>query len=371
MLYKKRFETYEESSKHSQIRMVTLFGQQVYIAKGESLASGSCLNSMMKNCDPQLPANHESFKYLEFDSIRCSQDTLDRSFPLRTEANGSRLFGKKSEKVNISDGSYLLDLNETPANEPVSNDHQCFFQDLNIPYTEETELSCEKSGLDGVHEKDCSASPASCCEKSGLDSVHEKDCSASPASCCTVENNSRTELEDSCELIDNAAECLLQLSAGLFNRSQDFSLELGSTSISSSQDQECLNKQETGVQEPARSCDSFELHTLRIKETIPEEICYVSSKTKEDDLSNKKESRVKLRRGRRMKNFQKEILPELVSLSRHEIQEDINILETVLRSREYKKMQGKTKDGKCRPNPRNNNKGLTQRYIGRRRRQAR
>ncbi|XP_010430313.1 PREDICTED: uncharacterized protein LOC104714590 isoform X2 [Camelina sativa] len=303
MLYEKRFETYEESSKQNQIKMVTLFGQQVYTAKEESIV-----------------------------------------FPLRTEAYGTNLFGKKSEKVNISNGSScLLDLNETPANEPVSNNHQYFFQDLNLPHTEETNMSDEKSGLD---------------------SVHEKDCTASPSSCCTAENNTRThdQLQDSCELVQNAAQCLLQLSAGLLNQSHDSSFKLGLTAISSSQDHEM------GVEEPSRSCDSFELHTLRIKETILEEVCCVTSKATYD-LSNKKESGVKLRRGRRMKNFQKEILPELVSLSRHEIQEDINILETVLRSREYKKLQGKTKDGKCKPNPRNN-KGLTQRYIGRRRRQT-
>ncbi|XP_010473475.1 PREDICTED: uncharacterized protein LOC104752911 isoform X2 [Camelina sativa] len=309
MLYEKRFETYEESSKQNHIRMVTLFGQQVYTAKEESFV-----------------------------------------FPLRTEAYGTNLFGKKSEKVNISnESSCLLDLNETPANEPVSKDHQCFFQDLNFPYIEETKMSCEKSGLDGDH---------------------EKDCAASPASCCTAENNTRThdQPQDSCELVQNAAECLLRISAGLLNQGQDISVKLGSTTISSSQDQEFLNNHEMDVEEPSRSCDSFELHTLRIKETTPEEFCCVSSKAT-DNFSNKKEFGVKLRRGRRMKNFQKEILPELVSLSRHEIQEDINILETVLRSREYKKLQGKTKDGKCKPNQRNN-KGLTQRYIGRRRRQT-
>lgn len=244
-------------------------------------------------------------------------------------------------------GSCLLDLNKTPANESVSNDHQCFFQDLNFQHTEETKMSCEKSGVDGVH---------------------EKYCVASPASCCTTENNSRTELQDSCELIQKAAECLLRFSAVSFDQSQDFSFKLGSRYISSSEDQEFLNKHEMVVKEPGRSCDSFELHTLGIRETIPEEVCCVSSKAI-DDFSNKKEFGVKLRRGRRMKNFQKEILPELVSLSRHEIQEDINLFEAVLRSREYKKMQGKAKDGKCIPNPRNN-KGLTQRYVGRKRRQT-
>ncbi|KAG7584875.1 hypothetical protein ISN45_Aa02g002660 [Arabidopsis thaliana x Arabidopsis arenosa] len=300
---KKRFESYEESSKKNQIRMVTLFGQQVYTAKGENFVSDieqvnrNCLNPLMKDCDLQLPENHESVECREFHSIGCSQDTIC------IEPYGTNMFGKKSEKVNISDGSGLLDLNKSPAYEPVSNDYQC-----------------------------------------GLNGVEEKDCAASPASCCTAENNSRIEGGDSCEVIQMAAECLLHISA---------------VSLNQSQDQEFLNNYKIGVQEPGRSYDSFELNTLGIRETIiPEKLCCVSSKAI-DDFSNKKEFGVKLRRGRRMKNFQKEILPELVSLSRHEIREDINFLETVLRSRDYKKMQGKkAKDGKCRPNQRKN-KGLT------------
>ncbi|CAH8256110.1 unnamed protein product [Arabidopsis lyrata] len=310
---KKRFESYEESSKKNQIRMVTLFGQQVYTAKGESFVSGieqvnrNCLNPLMKDCDLLLLENHESVECREFHSIGCSQDTI------WIEAYGTNMFGKKSEKVNISDGSGLLDLNKSPAYEPVSNDYQC-----------------------------------------GLNGVHEKDWAASPASCCTAENSSKIEGEDSCEVIQMAAECLVHISAVTLNQSQD---------------QEILNNHKMGVQEPGRSCDSFELHTLGIRETIPEELCCVSSKAI-DNFSNKKEFGVKLRRGRRMKNFQKEILLELVSLSRHEIREDINLLETILRSRDYKKMQGKnTKDGKCRPN-RRNNKGLTQRYVGKMRRQS-
>ncbi|CAD5316090.1 unnamed protein product [Arabidopsis thaliana] len=303
ILCKERFESYEESSKKNQIRMVTLFGQQVYYtARDEGFVScneqvnRNCLNPLMKDCDLPLPENHESVEYREFHSTDCSQDSID----LRIEAYGTNLLGKKSEKVNISNGSCLLDLNKPPAYEPVSDDHQC-----------------------------------------GLDGVHEKDCSASPASCCTAENNSRTEGEDSCEVIQMAAECLINISAVSHNQSH-------------------------GVQEPGRSCDSFELHTLEKRETVPEELCCVSSKAI-DDFSKKKEFGVKLRRGRRMKNFQKEILPELVSLSRHEIREDINLLEAVLRSRDYKKMQGKTKDGKCKPNLRNT-KGLTQTYVGKRRR---
>ncbi|CAH2048036.1 unnamed protein product [Thlaspi arvense] len=293
-LSKKRCESYEESSKQNQISMVTLFGQQVYTAKG-------------------------------------SQDTIDLRFPSKIEASDTNWFGKRSEKVIISGGLGLLDLNQTPVSEPVYDHDQCFFQDLNFPYTQEKEAISKKSGL---HD------------------VHEKDSTASPASCCTAEQ------EDSSEVIQIAAECLLHISAVSLSQSKDFTLKPGSRPNSSSQDQERLDKLEKVNEEPGRSCDSFELRTLGISETVLEDVCCVSSKSKDEVMSSEKEVGVKLRRGKRMKNFQKEILPGLLSLSRHEIREDINILETVLRSREYKKMQGKTR----------NNKGLTQGYVGRRRR---
>lgn len=249
------------------------------------------------------------------------------------DSQDTNWFGKRSEKVNISSGSGLLDLNQTPVNELVYNHHQCFVKDLNFPRTQEKEMSSVKNSLDDVHGKDIST--------------------ASPASCCTAER------EDSSQVMEMAAECLLHISTVSLDQSQDnVSLKLGSRPNSSSQDQE-----------PSCSYDSFELHTLGISETIPEDVCCVSSSKGKDEFNNKKEvGVVKVRRGRRMKNFQKEILPGLLSLSRHEIREDMNILETVLRSSEYKKIDhGKSKDGKCKPSQRSN-KDSTKRYLGRRRR---
>lgn len=60
--------------------------------------------------------------------------------------------------------------------------------------------------------------------------------------------------------------------------------------------------------------------------------------------TGKKDFGFRLKRGRRFKDFQKEILPGLASLSRHEIQEDINILKAVLRSREYWKIRARMGD---------------------------
>lgn len=93
-------------------------------------------------------------------------------------------------------------------------------------------------------------------------------------------------------------------------------------------------------EQPQCSFDSFELITMNLTH-CNENDNSVSSKPYEVTDAEMKDFGFKLRRGRRMKDFQKEILPGLASLSRHEICEDINIMEGVLRSREYRKMRAK------------------------------
>ncbi|KAF4404082.1 hypothetical protein G4B88_014538 [Cannabis sativa] len=95
---------------------------------------------------------------------------------------------------------------------------------------------------------------------------------------------------------------------------------------------------------PQYSCDSFELFTLNLKECSNDDFC-VSSKSSNVNATETKDYGFKIRRGRRLKDFQRDILPGMASLSRHEICEDINILEGVLRSREYRKNQAKMGDG--------------------------
>ncbi|KAM7256319.1 hypothetical protein ACFE04_012060 [Oxalis oulophora] len=87
------------------------------------------------------------------------------------------------------------------------------------------------------------------------------------------------------------------------------------------------------------SIDSYELIAMNLTESNEDEYC-VSSKPLEVKEPENRGYSSKLRRGRRLKDFQKDILPGLSSLSRHEIREDINLLEGVLRSREYRKMKG-------------------------------
>lgn len=306
-----------------------------------------------------------------------------------------------SDKTTSKESS-LLDLNSTPVDESVSEPRYSLLQDLNCAYIEEeTETSYEKSGIDDGSTPLCSPQ----CQN-----VHEKDGTASPASdtsCCTTENNSRIESrrssspralqpscrtrleftntedlleengccneeDDSSEVIQMAAESLVHISE-ISYQNQDLQSKLVLRTNSSSEDQDFPDKPEMGKAKPGCSYDSYERHTLGISETNTEEDFCVSSMAL-DELNNitrdnNKEIGLKLRRGRRMKNFQKEILPSLTSLSRHEIREDMNILEAVLRSREYKKMQGKTKDVKFKANPRNK-RSPPQRCVGKRRRKT-
>ncbi|GAB2274135.1 hypothetical protein Dimus_008907 [Dionaea muscipula] len=112
------------------------------------------------------------------------------------------------------------------------------------------------------------------------------------------------------------------------------------------------------------SSDSYELLVLKRTESGPEDYEVSSSKATvvaAGELEEKKKKRgspsspspspspsplpspspYKLKRGTRMRDFQKDILPALSSLLRHEICEDVSIMENAIRSREYKKMKSK------------------------------
>ncbi|KAK6137703.1 hypothetical protein DH2020_028629 [Rehmannia glutinosa] len=91
---------------------------------------------------------------------------------------------------------------------------------------------------------------------------------------------------------------------------------------------------------PQSSSESYESIVLKQQECSVDEYC-VSSTPSEATSPDKKDHGVKLKRGRRMKDFRKDILPGLPSLSRQEISEDIKIMELAFRSREYKKYRPK------------------------------
>lgn len=129
-----------------------------------------------------------------------------------------------------------------------------------------------------------------------------------------------------------------------------FSLEIASGNQDCSAKAELTEMKNNETDQPLCSSDSFELISLNLKECNADEYS-VSSKPFEANEMETADFSSKLRRGRRLKDFQKDILPGLSCLSRHEIREDINILEGVLRSREYRKIRAKmgTGHGWCAP----------------------
>ncbi|KAL2490038.1 uncharacterized protein Fot_43330 [Forsythia ovata] len=113
-------------------------------------------------------------------------------------------------------------------------------------------------------------------------------------------------------------------------------------------DQDCIpganNGKEIGNDKkdiPQRSSDSYESLVLKQPESSVDDYCVSSAAPFYLNGSDEMDYAKKLKRGRRMKDFQKEILPSLASLSRQEICEDIRILQGAIRSREYKKFRSK------------------------------
>lgn len=74
---------------------------------------------------------------------------------------------------------------------------------------------------------------------------------------------------------------------------------------------------------PQYSSDSFERMTLQLPE-VQSEDRRATTEPSNADKTGKNEGGVRLRRGRGFRDFQKEILPGLVTLSRHEICEDMH-----------------------------------------------
>ncbi|KAF7828394.1 uncharacterized protein G2W53_019558 [Senna tora] len=103
--------------------------------------------------------------------------------------------------------------------------------------------------------------------------------------------------------------------------------------------------------EKPQCSDSYELIALKLEQCNEDDSCVSSKPYEIEVIGEKKDFSFKIKRGRRFKDFQREILPGLASLSGDEIQEDIDILEAVLRSREYCKIKSTMGDQSswCKP----------------------
>ncbi|XP_043716438.1 uncharacterized protein LOC122664609 isoform X2 [Telopea speciosissima] len=124
-------------------------------------------------------------------------------------------------------------------------------------------------------------------------------------------------------LVQKAAESLIHISLDNSFCPQDYTGEASNAS------------EEEMSEQPQYSSDSFESITLRLTECTVDDYSLSSMPVEVNETD--KGCGWKLKRGSRLKDFQKDILPGLVSLSRHEICEDINIIGTALRSREYRR----------------------------------
>ncbi|GKV38078.1 hypothetical protein SLEP1_g46026 [Rubroshorea leprosula] len=154
----------------------------------------------------------------------------------------------------------------------------------------------------------------------------EQDQKSSGSSEPNPDFNKNEKLGEVDVLIEEAAQSLIKISMENSACNQNLSTKAVS------------NEMENEEEQPQCSFDSYELLALKLTESSADDYS-VSSKPFELSDSERKDFSCKLRRGRRLKDFQRDILPGLSSLSRQEIREDINILEAVLRSREYKKMR--------------------------------
>lgn len=166
--------------------------------------------------------------------------------------------------------------------------------------------------------------------QSGEQDLRSSDSSELKQQCCNKKQEESTA-EDI--LIQTAAESLIHLSMKSSTSNQDCSTKVGSNG---NEDEE--------RDMPQHSIDSYESIVLKLTENNAEDYC-VSSKHFEVNEMDKKDFGVKLKRGRRLKDFRRDVLPSLVTLSSHEIREDVSIMQTVIKSREYKRMRSKMANG--------------------------
>lgn len=161
-----------------------------------------------------------------------------------------------------------------------------------------------------------------------------------PSSDLTEENeisiseaSNQKDIKESDYAEEKAALSLISISQlRALTKNQDSETKTGSNEIEENSNE---NKKKTIKQ--SSSIDSYESLVLKIEESSIDEDS-ATSKAFEINEFDQKQNGIKLKRGRRMKDFQKEILPTLSSLSKHEIWEDVKLLEGIIRSREYKRL---------------------------------
>ncbi|KAI7741423.1 hypothetical protein M8C21_000883 [Ambrosia artemisiifolia] len=136
---------------------------------------------------------------------------------------------------------------------------------------------------------------------------------------------------DDQELVKTAAEAIISISSSEVPPADTLLWWLAEVIASGDdlKDSVKVNKDEDSIPE---GMDYFEYMTLKLQETKEEFQCYeavtVAEKEEEDSSSRKRAARKgQGKRGRPRKDFQRDVLPGIVSLSRREVTEDLQIFE--------------------------------------------
>ncbi|KAL7160330.1 hypothetical protein ABFS83_01G087200 [Erythranthe nasuta] len=307
---------------------------------------------MRMSLDLELPASH----YISDNEVSAiTKHDLEPSF---CGVNMSYKNMSARRKLFRSHKRELFDLNKALPDESssgVSNNEDTFFTvlDWRKPYNstlmtsaskDSDEIICQSTfrgpQLDAkghvplsemnVEGADSNRSPVSC--KS--DSITETKSQPSDRTKEKIDGVDRTVRAGAVSLVYFSLECSSK-------KNQDHSIE-------PKKRKECCNSNNNNNEKDGyeSSSESYESIVLREPECGAGDYGMTSAlMTEATILSDKKEHGMKLRRGRRMKDFRKEILPNMASLSREEIREDIKIMQLAVRSREYKKYKSKSVKG--------------------------
>ncbi|CAL1401393.1 unnamed protein product [Linum trigynum] len=259
---------------------------------------------------------------------------------LESSCDDGRIGSFKSQVESFEDAGSVAD---AKTNLVKLKSNNLLLQDLNhMPIREGGEMSCGTSGVDdpasslwtdesqnALHGNKSPASCKSCISDNESGSIKRTNSITGPNINCPA----RAVLSVS----DGENEGLLNKQEEQPARVDDAMMRRAAVSLI------CLALDDNAVcfedSKPQYSIDSYELIAMNLAQNVDDEDSASSSKPFEVDFGKAKDLGSKWKRGRRLKDFQKEILPGIATLSRLEIREDINILEGVLRSREYKRMQ--------------------------------
>ncbi|XP_047314751.1 uncharacterized protein LOC124918753 isoform X2 [Impatiens glandulifera] len=188
------------------------------------------------------------------------------------------------------------------------------------------------------------------------------ECETDP--CQKPDSNENQLKEKDEELVLTAANAIVAISSvEMQNSSHDSHLPC--VSLNWFAEIACSYKDEEDM---PNGMDYFEFVTLNLTEIKSDECCFYkepvfdNQKDEEAGLVRQRPRRGQGRRGRQRKDFQREVLPGLIFLSRHEVNEDILAFEELLKARGYawqsKNGRRRRHSGGSSSPPSDNNRGI-------------